>query len=85
MKTIVQYIEGDFPMLVFDNGSVAPCGDWGKCVLHELNTLRKVAILAKDALRHISMSAEREHNYTERIENLLSGLNSAHVGKGESR
>lgn len=74
MKTIVQYVDGEIPMFIFDNGSVAPCGDWGKAVLSELNTLRKVAQIARDGMRHISMSAEREYNYSERIENLLNSI-----------
>jgi hypothetical protein len=74
MKTITQYIEGEYPMFVFDNGAVAPCGEWGKDVLHELNTLRKVAQIAQDGMIHISMSAEREYNYTERIEKLLNSI-----------
>lgn len=74
MKTLVQYISGENPMLVFDNGTVAPCGEWGNDVLKELNTLRKVARIAQDGMCHISLSAEREYKYSERIEKLLSGL-----------
>jgi len=61
-------------MLVFDNVSIAPCGDWGNDILRELNVLRKVAQIAQDGMRHISMSAEREYNYSERIEELLNGI-----------
>lgn len=74
MKTVVQYIDGEYPMFVFDNGVVAPCGEWGKDVLNELNALRKIAQIAQDGMRHISMSAEREYNYSERIDKLLNSI-----------
>lgn len=74
MRRIVDHIDGEHPMFVFSDESVAPCGDWGKEVFKEIMALRWVAQIAQDGMRHISLSAEREYNYTERIEKLLNGI-----------